>query len=458
MRLRWFALPLVVLACSQPAPTTTGAVPLSLPASTAVSTEVAVTVQDCETPPLPFAVLCESFELLIANHVKEVTATDLAEAAVAPIAGYRDPLGEEPAALDRLTCAIPTEEFRRLCDSIEVRLEEGPADLAGMLEAAVESMVSRSYDPYTAYLGPDVLDAVGENGVLPAVGILASAQDAAGSHCVLISTACPLKVVIVLDGSPAEKAGLLVGDQIGSVDGVGVDGLTLFQVADVLAGDEGSEVLLEVTTDGQTRTVSLLRGSTAELTVTGEIVKKGVGYIRIPEFTFDAQVIAHFVLVDLADKKARTVIMDLRDNPGGLVDGAVSLASEFLPSGNVLEAQYRDGFEEKYPTRDGGVFTKDSVDLIVLVNEGSASSSEILAAVLKERKRALIVGQPTFGKNLIQLTYPLHNGGQLRVTIATWTTPKGRSVEDGGLKPDVLAELPLDLELDELIDRVLKLV
>lgn len=456
---RLLALAVLMAACANPPVSTKQPpVPLSLPSTTAASSEVRITEQGCDTPPLAFAVLCEAYELLSQNHVKEVEAPDLASAAILGVTGYEaDSEGQPPIPIDHFTCAIPADAFAEMCEAIATQLEDSPADMTELVEAAVVSMVSRSYDPYTIYLPPGVLDAVGENGVMPAIGVLAAARDEAGSHCVEVSAVCPLEIVIVLEGGTAEAAGLSVGDVVKTIDGAVVDGLTVFEVAELLDGGPGTSVSLEIERADATQTVLVTRGEAEFPIVTGQVVKKGVGYIRIPEFTFDAQIVAHFVLVDLENQNVRTVILDLRDNPGGVVDGAVSLASEFLPNGNVLEAQYRDGIEEKYPVRDGGVFTNARTRLIVLVNEGSASASEILAAVLQERDRAVIVGQPTFGKNLIQLPYQLHNGGELRVTIATWTTPKGASVADGGLKPDVKADLGRDLAMDELVEKVLDL-
>ena len=185
--------------------------------------------------------------------------------------------------------------------------------------------------------------------------------------------------------------------------------------------------------------------------MSGEIVGS-TAYLRLPEFGFATHLELHAWLTAFNDAGVDRLIMDLRDNPGGYLFSASIVGSEFVPSGVLYRTQERVGNFD-YPAVEGGIATR--VPLILLVNENSASAAEILAASLQERDRAVVVGTPTFGKNLVQSSFELRNGGLLRLTIATWTTADGASVAGTGVVPDVTLTVDPTADVASVVDAVL---
>jgi len=189
----------------------------------------------------------------------------------------------------------------------------------------------------------------------------------------------------------------------------------------------------------------------AELSVPSvelDIPAPGVGLIRIPDFEQDIPDLVRQGLTELMDSGISTLIVDLRDNPGGFIDASILVMSEFIEEGVLVKTEYSDQAFD-LTALGNGVATE--VDLIVLVNGGTASAAEITAAALRDRRGAVIVGEPTFGKNAVQIPFELRNGGEFYVAVAHWTSPDGVSVADGGIVPDHLLSLPADLNPEELV-------
>jgi carboxyl-terminal processing protease len=262
-----------------------------------------------------------------------------------------------------------------------------------------------------------------------------------------------LKVVSVLPGSTAGVAGLFPGDLVTDIDGHAVEGLTLVEAAIALDGEAGTSATLDIIRDGEPGSIIIDRQQIAYDTVRSEITQPGVGYLRLLEFGPDSPYEFHFQLQALLDGGANTIVLDLRDNPGGLLTSVVIIGSEFLTGGLVMKTA---GAEEvlDFPVLEGGIATGE-VRVVVLINGGSASAAEVLAAVLQERGRASVVGEPSFGKNTVQQPFDLRNGGVLRVTVARWTTPSGTSVELRGVLPDVAVNLSTSLNAGEVVDTAL---
>jgi carboxyl-terminal processing protease len=450
----WSVLLCLVAACSSP-PVVTALPPT--PATTAVPVtttvpDIELTVTGCSSPPVTFGLLCEVVQLLAVNHFSPPDDGRLAEAALTGIEQFetRD-TAETPRGL---TCAIPSETFASLCSEVVERLETDPVPVADLVEAGVINMLAGTVDPYTMYVPPELAGAVGEDGIVPGVGVVVAAQTAAGSPCVRIEGPCPLRVLTVLGGSPAEEAGLLMDDVIVAVDGTLVQGLTVIEVAAGLAGEAGTTAVLDVVRDGESLQINVTRADASALPVTSEMVGQ-LGYLRLPEFGFDAHLFFHFALQNLIDSGARRLILDLRDNPGGFLFSVSIIGSEFFSSG-LLYKTMSPAEDLDYPAVDGGIATR--IPVIVLVNGSSASAAEILAAVLQERGRAVIVGTPTYGKNLVQVPFSLRNGGALRVSISRWTTPAGASVESTGVVPDVTADIGPELTIEEVVAAALAAV
>jgi carboxyl-terminal processing protease len=415
--------------------------------TTAPVRDVEVTMAGCSAPPVTFALLCEVVDLVRSYHVEPPDDLTLA---VAATAGIRDFVSTETEPLPRgITCAVPGPDFASFCQEVEERMETDLTPLKPMVESAVAAMLVDTVDPYTIYIPPELSGAVGEDGIIPGLSMVTAALNAVGSPCVRIELACPLQIITVLGDGPADAAGLLKGDVIEAVDGEEVIGRTVIEVAGLMFGVAGTELALDINRDGTRMTVQVLRAEAAAVPISLEMVGT-TGYVRLPEFGLDAHWYFHFALETLIDAGARRLVLDLRDNPGGFLFSVSIIGSEFFSTGLLYRtAGPHESLE--YPAVEGGI--AHSIPVITIVNGSSASAAEILAAVLQERNRSVVVGAPTFGKNLVQMPFELHNGGFLRVTTAFWTTPEGASVAATGVVPDVLLELGPDLTVPEVVEQ-----
>jgi carboxyl-terminal processing protease len=310
------------------------------------------------------------------------------------------------------------------------------------VEAAVTAMADIGLDPFTYYVSPEQVGSFRFNGVVGGIGVLLDATDAVGSKCTLINDACPLTIVFVLENNPAAEAGLEAGDQIIAVDGVPVEGQGFTATISDLAGDETGSVSVKYSPDGATSEVKIDRAELSVPTVTVDLPIPDVGYLRIPDFEDDIPGLVVDALSSLAEVSPDTIVVDLRDNPGGFIDAAVAVASEFIDGGIVLRSSAPDE-ELEYPASVGGLATTER--LVVLMNGGSASAAEIVAGALRDERGAVLLGAPSFGKDAVQIPFELRNGGEFYVAVARWSTPNGVSVGGGGLAPD--AELVLEPEM-----------
>jgi carboxyl-terminal processing protease len=262
-----------------------------------------------------------------------------------------------------------------------------------------------------------------------------------------------LKVVSPIDDTPAAKAGILAGDVITQVDGTPIKGLTLSQAVEKMRGAPGTEVRLEIVRMDQAAplNLTLTRQIIKTVTVRQEAQGDDVGYVRLTQFTSRAADDLEQAIRALAAKippdRYKGYILDLRNNPGGLLDQAVRVAGAFLNSGEIVSIRGRDpGHVHSYKASPGDLI--DGKPLIVLINGGSASASEIVAGALQDQKRATIIGSRTFGKASVQTIIPLGQGnGALRLTTARYYTPSGRSIQAQGIAPDieVLQDVPKEV-------------
>jgi carboxyl-terminal processing protease len=250
-----------------------------------------------------------------------------------------------------------------------------------------------------------------------------------------------------IEGSPSEKAGIKAGDIIVAVDGTSLDGLTVDGARDKIRGKKGTEV-----------TLSIVRGSAKpidikvvrDVIISKEVVTKDlaggqVGYIDVTGFSDNAASKFHDALqADLKAGKTR-IILDLRGNPGGYVTAAKAIASEFIKDGPIFWEEDADGTQNETPATGNGLATDPSIKLVVLVDKGSASASEIVAGALQDRKRATIVGETSFGKGTVQQWIQLQDGSALKLTIAKWLTPNKRWIHHVGIIPDVAVTTPADV-------------
>lgn len=266
-----------------------------------------------------------------------------------------------------------------------------------------------------------------------------------------------LTIIAPLKDSPAERAGLKAGDKILKVDDTTTADLTLDESVRLIRGPKGTEVRLTVIRDSfdKTKEFKIIRDTIRIQILTTEKKPDGIFVIKLHSFTENSGFEFRKAVQEYLDSNSQKLILDLRNNPGGFLVMAVDIASWFLPAGEtVAKERFADGSEEVY--RSSGYKFLENVPLVVLVNEGSASASEIVAGALRDIRGAKLVGTKTFGKGSVQEVMPLTGGASLKVTIAKWLTPKGVEINGTGLEPDVKVELPKDEDQDPKKDLILE--
>ncbi|MFI4967125.1 MAG: S41 family peptidase [Gammaproteobacteria bacterium] len=341
-----------------------------------------------------------------------------------------------PAAASRSQPPLPWDQVRQLADVMQLIKEQYvvPVDDATLLHGAIKGMLG-NLDPHSDFLEKseynDMEDLTsGEyNGIGIDVGV-----DQDGN----------VIVVAPIDGSPAAKAGVQSGDAILSVDGTSTEGLSLDQTSELLRGKLGSKVILELQGEDQDKpySVKLTRQEIKVASAHGELLQKGYGYMRVADFGDDTAAAVANTMKELVRKNAAPLsglVMDLRDNPGGLLDAAVEVSDDFLDSGIIVTAKGRAADATLSRSATPGDML-NGAPLVVLVDGGTASAAEIVAGALKDNHRALIVGTLTFGKGSVQTVIPLPEGDAIKLTTALYYTPSGHSIQAEGITPDVDVE------------------
>jgi carboxyl-terminal processing protease len=303
-----------------------------------------------------------------------------------------------------------------------------------LLTAAIDGIV-KSLDPHSSYMDAKSYRDMQAttSGQFGGLGMQVNMEDGV------------LKVVSPIDDTPAARAGILAGDVINQVDGAPVKGMTLTQAVEKMRGTPGTEIKLEVLRKGKDEplNLTLVREIIKVSSVRQEVEGDDVGYIRLTQFTGrvsdDLKQAVQTLQTKIPPDKLKGYILDLRNNPGGLLDQAVRVAGAFLVSGEIVSIRGRDSDHvQRFNAVPGDLI--DGKPLIVLINGGSASASEIVAGALQDQKRATIVGSRTFGKASVQTIIPLGAGnGALRLTTARYYTPSGRSIQAQGIAPDIQA-------------------
>lgn len=237
----------------------------------------------------------------------------------------------------------------------------------------------------------------------------------------------------VEENSLAQKSGFKIGDKIVKVDGIGVIGNSITEVRNLVIGELGTTVLITVLRDGREIDITGTRTAVNNSTVSGGILKGNIGYIKIASFSSNTAKEFAEVSEEMKKSGVRKLILDLRNNPGGIVSSAVEIAQTIVPLGNIVSVTYRDEkMNYKYESKLSSVpFT-----MAVLVNENTASSAEILASAIQDSKAGILIGEQTFGKAVIQSTYPLNNGMVFKLTVGQYLTRNGNEIDHIGLSPD----------------------
>ena len=262
-------------------------------------------------------------------------------------------------------------------------------------------------------------------------------------------------IVAPFDGSPADEAGIKAGDIIIEVDDVDVTAWPLGDIVEKIRGEAGTEVNITVVRpdEGETFEITVVRGEINSPNATWAIVPgTQVAVVRLSQFSADATEELTAAIQEAEAAGATALIMDVRNNPGGLLVQAIRVTSQFLTDGNVLQQEDSEGNRKVFPVRDNGIAT--DIPLVVLINRGSASSSEIFAGALQDHERAVVVGETTFGTGTVLEPFRLDDGSQLLLGTSQWLTADGRLIRKRGIEPDVLVELPLSARL--LIPRIVE--
>ncbi len=363
-------------------------------------------------------------------------------------------------------CSTPAPAFASFCQAYEKLKTEyvDPLDDSKLAAGAIQGMFQYGVeDPFSGYMAPtSYQQALGDlSGKFSGIGAemsVKNVQDPADlASCDTLSDACVLVVVSPISGSPAEKAGLQPGDIVTAVDGKSVNGSTINDEITRVRGETGTKVTLSIRRGEKTFDVTITRQAITMKEVETKLIEGHVGYIALHGFSDSSPDQFHAALKDLLAQGATKIVFDLRDNPGGYILAAQEIASEFVSSGTIFTQESSGGEVKTWDAVGGGLATKQSMPLVVLVNNGSASASEIVSAALKQLGRATIVGEHTFGKNTVQVWAPLQNGGGVRITISRWFTPDHDSVHPDGVQPDVAVTIPAGTppEKDLILDRAI---
>ncbi len=361
-------------------------------------------------------------------------------------------------------------EFQPFWDAyraVTERYAGGDLDRKALIEGAIKGMIEAIGDPYSSYLtSQQYRDSLqGISGQFEGIGaeIGTRAGDGSPTDCSTLGPDCRLVIIAPIDGSPALEAGLRAGDLVIDVDGSSLDGLSIDEARDRIRGEKGTTVVLTVIRDGGTPfDISIVRDVITQREVISEELADGtIGYVRLTGFSesgassFVEAVQAHL------DGGRTKLIVDLRGNPGGFVTAARTVTSTFLESGTIFWEEDAKGKLTPTTALGDGIATDPSIELIVLIDQGSASASEIVAGALQDTGRARLVGETSFGKGTVQQWTALENdNGGFRLTVAKWLTPDKRWIHHVGLTPDVVVEFPADAPAgsDPALDRAVELL
>lgn len=330
---------------------------------------------------------------------------------------------------------IPLNELRSLTE-VFGRIKQDfvePVTDKTLLENAIRGMLS-GLDPHSSYLDAEGYKdlQVGTTGEFGGLGIEVGMEDGF------------VKVISPIDDTPAQRAGVQAGDLIIRLDSKPVKGMTLHQAVNIMRGKVGTDIILTIVRDGEDKPleITITRDTIKVQSVKGRILEGGYGYIRISQFqSHTGENLAKQIgkLREESKGKISGLILDLRNNPGGVLNAAVEVSDAFLEKGLIVYTQGRvPDSELKFSATPNELL--DGAPMVVLVNGGSASASEIVAGALQDHKRAIIMGSQTFGKGSVQTILPLKNNTALKLTTARYYTPSGRSIQASGIEPDIELE------------------
>jgi carboxyl-terminal processing protease len=329
----------------------------------------------------------------------------------------------------------------------EKHVEKGTLDAQKLVYGAIKGMLQATGDPYTNFFDPEETKSFSED--------LEGSFEGIGAELGMKEKT--LTVIAPLDESPAQKAGLRAGDKIIKIGDQSTLDMNIYTAVDLIRGEKGTEIKLTIFREGEddTKEISIIRETIEVKSIKLEIMEENIAYLRINKFgektskEFDAEI------NNIIEREAKGIILDLRNNPGGFLDSSVKIASRLMPRGKaVVIDEDSNGNKETLFTYGGDRLS--GLPIVVLVNEGSASASEILAGALRDNLQVPVIGTKTFGKGSVQELVNLSGGSSLKITVAKWMTPNGEYIMDKGINPDIevkLSKEDFDNNRDPQLDR-----
>ena len=296
------------------------------------------------------------------------------------------------------------------------------------MDSAIDGLL-QSLDPYSSYMSPEVFNEMQTetSGEFGGLGIEVTMESGV------------VKVISPIDDTPASKAGIRAGDYIVKIDNTQVQGKSLAEAVDLMRGPVGSGIELTVRRRGERKALTfyIVREVIEIKSVKADLLEKNIGYIRLTSFNENSgnQIEKEIKKLE-KNKELKAYILDLRNNPGGLLSQAITISDFFLDDGEIVSTKSRKASENRKWFAKKGDLTNGKT-LIVLINYGSASASEIVAGALKDHKRAILIGENSFGKGSVQSIIPLKNKGAIRLTVAKYYLPSGKSISEVGVSPDI---------------------
>jgi carboxyl-terminal processing protease len=369
-----------------------------------------------------------------------------------------------PTASPDQQAATPTEvqnlfaPFWEAWNLVHANYVEQPVDDVALMRGAISGMMEALGDQHSGYMSPEDYKTANEG--------LAGEYEGIGAY--VDTTTEYLTVTSPIPGSPAERVGLLPGDQVIAIDGEDMTGVDAEVARLKVLGPAGTKVLLTVIREGEAKPLDfeITREKITIASASGEMLENDIAYVQVTTFGSKTTPELLAALEELMAQNPKGIILDLRNNGGGYLQTAIEVSSQFIGEGVIMYEQYGDGTRDTYEAFPNGLATDVNIPMLVLINEGSASASEIVAGALQDVGRAKLVGTVSFGKGSVQNWIPLSGeNGAVRITIAKWLTPNENTIHEIGLTPDYAVDLTpedrqagLDPQLDKAVEILLEMI
>lgn len=314
-----------------------------------------------------------------------------------------------------------------------------------LIDGAIDGMVKSLNDPHSNYLSPKMYKTLMEQteGSFAGIGVVMGMDNEQKIH-----------IVGIMENSPGQKAGLQEGDEILAVDGIPVTQMAFDEVAAHVRGQAGTDVVLTIMRDNANQDITITRDNIKLKTVGHKMLDNNIGYIQIVSFSEDTANEFNEAYNDLKNQGMKALVLDLRNNPGGLLTTCVEIAKKLVPKGEIVSIVDKQGNKETYSSS----LEAPEYPLVVLINKNSASASEILSGAIQDTKAGTIIGNTSYGKGSVQTILPMFEDDAVKLTIAKYYTPSGRSIDGTGITPDIEINLDENATSDTQLDKALEIL